>query len=61
MGLFRRKTAGVSPAETATRTIQAAGQKIAGERGGKAANRVTSALGLGRIEHCNKPDCPDCN
>ncbi|MCX4605468.1 hypothetical protein OG402_33925 [Streptomyces anulatus] len=59
--MFRRKTGGVSAAETATRTVQAVGRTVAGERGGKAANRVTSALGLGRIEHCNKPDCPDCN
>ncbi|MGC4925576.1 hypothetical protein [Streptomyces sp. DT117] len=59
--MFRRKTSGVSTAETATRTVQAAGQKIAGERGGKAANKFTAALGLGRISYCNKPDCADCN
>ncbi|MEI5032435.1 hypothetical protein RB201_04340 [Streptomyces sp. S1A(2023)] len=59
--MFRRKTSGVSAAETAARTVQAAGQKVAGERGGRAANKVTAALGLGRISYCNKPDCPDCN
>lgn len=59
--MFRRKSSGVSTAETAARTVQAAGQKIAGERGGRAANKVTSALGLGRIDHCNKPECSDCN
>ncbi|WP_405479894.1 hypothetical protein [Streptomyces anulatus] len=57
----RRKNSGVSTAETATRAIHAVGQKVAGERGGKAANRVTSALGLGQIEVCGKPDCPNCN
>ncbi|MEV7492203.1 hypothetical protein AB0O08_15790 [Streptomyces anulatus] len=59
--MFRRKTSGVSAAETAARTVQTAGQRIAGERGGRAANRVTSALGLGRISYCNKPNCLDCN
>ncbi|MEU0354943.1 hypothetical protein [Streptomyces cyaneofuscatus] len=59
--MIRRKASGVSPAETAARTIQAAGQKIAGERGGRAANKVAAALGLGRISYCNRPDCPDCN
>ncbi|WP_145503168.1 hypothetical protein [Streptomyces sp. CFMR 7] len=59
--MFRRKASGVSAAETATRTVQAVGRTVAGERGGRAANKVTSALGLGRIDYCNKPDCPDCN
>ncbi|WP_435597084.1 hypothetical protein [Streptomyces anulatus] len=59
--MFRRRTGGVSAAETATRTIHAVGQKVAGERGGRAANRVTSALGLGQIKVCGKPDCPNCN
>ncbi|MEV5619421.1 hypothetical protein [Streptomyces bacillaris] len=59
--MFRRKASGVSAAETATRTVQAVGRTVAGERGGKAANKVTSALGLGRIEICDRPDCRDCN
>lgn len=56
----RKNTTGVSTAEVVTRTIQYAGQRVAGERGGQVANAVTGALGLGRIEMCDAPDCEDC-
>ncbi len=60
MSLFNRKSGGVSAAETVTRTIQATGRTLAGDRGGRAANAVTEALGLGRIEICDDPNCVDC-
>lgn len=51
---------GVTVTETAARTIQAAGRTIAGERGGRVANRITETLGLGRIDICDDPTCADC-
>ncbi|MEU0702461.1 hypothetical protein ABZ513_16830 [Streptomyces bacillaris] len=46
--------------ERLTRTIHAAGLRIAGEPGGRAANVLTSLLGLGRIELCTNPSCTNC-
>ncbi|MFD8060818.1 hypothetical protein ACFXA0_15290 [Streptomyces cyaneofuscatus] len=46
--------------ERRTRTLHAAGLRLAGERGGRAANIVTGLLGLGRIELCTNPACTDC-
>ncbi|MFH9804932.1 hypothetical protein ACH4M0_22215 [Streptomyces albidoflavus] len=51
---------GASLAEVVTRHLHAAGRTIAGEKGGRAANTITSAVGLGRIEICGNPACPDC-
>lgn len=51
---------GASLAEVVTRHLHAAGRTIAGEKGGRAANAVTSAVGLGRIDICGNPACPDC-
>ncbi|MEU0358552.1 hypothetical protein [Streptomyces cyaneofuscatus] len=47
--------------ERLTRTLHAAGLRIAGEPGGRAANVLTSLLGLGRIELCTNPSCADCS
>ncbi|MFE7518386.1 hypothetical protein [Streptomyces halstedii] len=58
--MFGRKSS-TSPAEVVTRSAQVVGRTVAGDRGGKAANKVTGALGLGRIEACNDPKCTDCN
>lgn len=58
--MFGRKNS-ASAAEVATRAAQAAGRTVAGDRGGKVANKVTNALGLGRIEICDDPKCIDCN
>ncbi len=46
--------------ERLTRALHAAGLRIAGEPGGRAANVLTSLLGLGRIERCTSPTCTDC-
>ncbi|MFE3471264.1 hypothetical protein ACFXOI_06170 [Streptomyces bacillaris] len=46
--------------ERLTRRIHAAGLRFAGEPGGRAANVLTSLLGLGRIELCTNPACIDC-
>ncbi|MFW3472871.1 hypothetical protein ACN24M_16325 [Streptomyces microflavus] len=46
--------------ERLARTLNAAGLRLAGERGGRAANTVTGLLGLGRIELCTNPSCTDC-
>ncbi|MFB6591659.1 MULTISPECIES: hypothetical protein [Streptomyces] len=51
---------GASLAEVVTRHLHAAGRTVAGENGGRAANAVTSAVGLGRIDICDHPACPDC-
>ncbi|WP_405548776.1 hypothetical protein [Streptomyces microflavus] len=60
MGLFSSKKT-TSAAEVATRSAQAVGRTVAGDRGGEVANTVTGALGLGRIEKCADPKCSDCN
>ncbi|KLJ00891.1 hypothetical protein [Streptomyces sp. KE1] len=54
------RTKGASLAEVVTRHLHAAGRTIAGEKGGRAANTITSAVGLGRIDICGNPACPDC-
>lgn len=59
--MFGRRNSTTSPSEVATRSAQVVGRTIAGDRGGRAANKVTDALGLGRIEACNDPKCSDCN
>ncbi|MEU8100767.1 hypothetical protein [Streptomyces rubiginosohelvolus] len=46
--------------ERLTRALHAVGLRIAGEPGGRAANVLTSLLGLGRIERCTNPTCTDC-
>ncbi|MEW1627293.1 hypothetical protein AB0387_07660 [Streptomyces sp. NPDC089173] len=46
--------------ERLARTLHAAGLRIAKEPGGRAANVLTSLLGLGRIELCTNPACIDC-
>ncbi|WP_334664877.1 hypothetical protein [Streptomyces cyaneofuscatus] len=46
--------------ERLTRRIHAAGLRIAGEPGGRAANVLTGLLGLGRIDLCANPSCTDC-
>lgn len=46
--------------ERITRGLQYAGQRLAGERGSKVANVISTALGCGRIEFCDDPACPDC-
>ncbi|AWL34177.1 hypothetical protein B9S66_19245 [Streptomyces sp. SM17] len=54
------RTKGASLAEVVTRHLHAAGRTIAGEKGGRAANTITSAVGLGRIDICDHPACTDC-
>ncbi|MFD3999878.1 hypothetical protein [Streptomyces rubiginosohelvolus] len=58
--MFGRKNS-PSAAEVATRSAQAVGRTVAGDKGGEVANKVTGALGLGRIEQCADPKCSDCN
>ncbi|MFF7251671.1 hypothetical protein [Streptomyces microflavus] len=53
-------SAGITFRERLARLIHAAGLRIAGERGGRAANVLTGLLGLGRIELCADPACTDC-
>ncbi|MFI1865811.1 hypothetical protein [Streptomyces jumonjinensis] len=57
--MFGRKTSDAR-AERAARRIQAVGLTVAGERGGRVANKVSGALGYGRVELCDDPACPDC-
>ncbi|MGW6288875.1 hypothetical protein [Streptomyces sp. NPDC055107] len=58
--MFGRKNS-ASAAEVATRSAQVVGRTVAGDRGGKVANKVTGALGLGRVEKCSDPKCDCCN
>lgn len=51
---------GTTRREQVSRRLQAAGRQVAGERGGRIANRVSEAIGCGRIELCNDPACQDC-
>lgn len=50
----------MDPRERVCRRLQQAGLTVAGERGGRVANRISEAIGAGRIELCADPDCPDC-
>lgn len=50
----------MSGREYTARRLQQIGRNIAGERGGRVANRVSEAIGCGRIDYCDRPDCPDC-
>lgn len=52
--------AGITLRERLARSIHAAALRLAGERGGNAANTLTGALRLGRIELCANPACTDC-
>jgi len=48
------------PRELIARRLQQAGRTVAGERGSRAANAVSSAIGCGRIEICDDPNCLNC-
>lgn len=50
----------MSGRELIARRLQQAGRNVAGERGGRIANRVSEAIGCGRIDLCNDPNCPNC-
>ena len=56
-----REEDGISTQEYLCRRIQGVGRQVAGDRGGRAANAVTGALGLGRIDICDDPNCPNCS
>ncbi len=57
----RNRTAEVmSTRELTARRLQQIGRTVAGERGGRVANRVSEAIGCGRIELCDDPSCPNC-
>lgn len=56
-----REEDGMSKGEYACRRLQQAGRAVTGDRGGRAANALTGAVGLGRIETCDNPDCDHCN
>lgn len=58
--MFGRKTK-TSASEVVCRSAQVVGRTVAVDRGGKAANKVTNRLGLGRIETCDDPKCTRCN
>ncbi|WP_255951576.1 hypothetical protein [Streptomyces odontomachi] len=59
--MARQRPEDMSRREYVCRRMQQAGRTVAGERGGRIANRVSGALGIGRIETCDNPDCPACN
>lgn len=61
LGKKIRKEDGISTPEYLCRRAQQAGRAVAGDRGGRVANAVTGAIGLGRIEICDDPNCPNCN
>ncbi|MFE4420407.1 hypothetical protein [Streptomyces sp. NPDC056817] len=46
--------------EVVARRLQQAGRSVAGERGSRVANRISDAIGCGRIELCGDPNCPNC-
>ncbi|MGW0920124.1 hypothetical protein ACWD3J_14040 [Streptomyces sp. NPDC002755] len=60
--MFGRKKNSEAPTgrEAVARRLQQTGLTVAGERGGRAANRVSEALGCGRIDLCSDPTCLDC-
>ena len=46
--------------ERVCRRMNAAGQKIGGEIGRKAANGLSRAFGYGHLKLCGDPTCPTC-
>lgn len=50
----------MSARELIARRLQQVGWNVAGERGSRIANRVSEAIGCGRIELCDDPACPNC-
>jgi hypothetical protein len=62
MGVFRKRdTEVMDPREAVARRLQQAGRTVAGETGSKVANVVSAAIGCGRIELCDDPNCPNCS
>ena len=55
-----RDTDAMSARELTARRLQQVGRSLAGERGSRIANKVSEAIGCGRIELCDDPDCPNC-
>lgn len=51
---------GTTRREQVARHLQATGRQVAGERGGRIANRISEAIRCGRIDICNNPACEDC-
>lgn len=50
----------MDPREAIARRLQQAGRTVAGERGSRIANGISEAIGCGRIEICDDPNCPNC-
>lgn len=46
--------------ETVARGLHATGKRIAGERGGRVANAIGDAIGVGHVEPCTGPGCQLC-
>jgi hypothetical protein len=55
-----RDSEAMSTRELTARRIQQIGRNLAGDRGGRIANRVSEAIGCGRIDLCDDPNCPNC-
>lgn len=51
---------GASARELTSRHLQRIGRTVAGERGGRIANRVSSAIGCGSVDICDDPNCENC-
>jgi len=50
----------MDPRELIARRLQQAGRAVAGERGSRIVNGISGAIGCGRIELCDDPNCPNC-
>ncbi|MFH8617886.1 hypothetical protein ACH4E8_22835 [Streptomyces sp. NPDC017979] len=59
-GMTKPAAAGACLREQATRRIHAAAVTVGGERARGVANKVTTALRLGRIDLCDSTTCVDC-
>ncbi|WP_151775783.1 hypothetical protein [Streptomyces abyssomicinicus] len=46
--------------ERIARRLQQVGITVGGETGSRIANRISWAIGCGRIELCDDPACPNC-
>ncbi|MEU5978815.1 hypothetical protein [Streptomyces sp. NPDC047315] len=59
-GMTKSAAAGACLKERAARRIHAVVVTVGGERSRRAANKVTTALRLGRIDLCDDATCVDC-
>jgi hypothetical protein len=58
--LGRSNSGGISNREAVSRQLQRAGRVVAGETGGRVANKISKAIRCGTVDICDDPACQNC-